>query len=126
MRIIGHDWGGYVALLIALEHPSRVERLVALDIALPWPGRPRPRHLALPLVGAYQALLATPRLSALSLTSNGQFVRSIIRAASGPRANWTDAELDIYADVLREPPRARASSACYRTFVGLRSFEWIP
>ena len=117
VRIIGHDWGAYAAFLIALEHPSRVERLVALDIAPPWPGRPRPRHLALPLVGAYQAVLATPRLGAWSLTSNGQFVRSIIRAASGPRANWSDDELDIYADVLREPARARASSACYRTFL---------
>jgi pimeloyl-ACP methyl ester carboxylesterase len=117
VRIIGHDWGGYLALLLALGHPSRVERLVALDIAPPWPGRPRPLHLALPLVGAYQALLATPRLGAWSLTSNGQFVRSIIRAASGPGANWTDDELDIYADVPREPARARASSACYRTFL---------
>jgi pimeloyl-ACP methyl ester carboxylesterase len=117
VRIIGHDWGGYIAFLIALEHPSRVERLVALDIAPPWPGPPRPRHLALPLVGAYQAVLATPRLGAWSLTSNGQFVRSIIRAASGRRANWSDDELNIYADVLREPARARASSACYRTFL---------
>jgi pimeloyl-ACP methyl ester carboxylesterase len=106
VRILGHDWGAYVAFLLALEHPSRVERLVALDIAPPWPGRPRPRHLALPWVGAYQALLATPRLGAWSLTSNGQFIRSIIRAASGPRANWTDDELDIYADVQREPVRA--------------------
>ena len=30
---------------------------------------------------------------------------------------WTDAELDTYADVLRQPARAQASSACYRTFL---------
>jgi pimeloyl-ACP methyl ester carboxylesterase len=69
------------------------------------------------LVGAYQAVLATPRLGAWILTSNVQFVRSVIRAASGSRANWSDDEFNIYADVIREPTRARASSACYRTFL---------
>jgi pimeloyl-ACP methyl ester carboxylesterase len=44
-------------------------------------------------------------------------VRGIIRAASGRRRRWTDEELDVYADVLRDPLRARASSACYRTFL---------
>jgi pimeloyl-ACP methyl ester carboxylesterase len=30
---------------------------------------------------------------------------------------WSAAELDCYAEVLRERDRARASSACYRTFL---------
>jgi pimeloyl-ACP methyl ester carboxylesterase len=117
VRIVAHDWGAYAAFLIALEQPSRVERLVALDVAPPWPGPPRPRHLALALAGAYQAVLATPGLGAWSLTSSGHLVRSLIRGASGPQATWSDEELNLYADVLREPARARASSACYRTFL---------
>jgi pimeloyl-ACP methyl ester carboxylesterase len=116
-RVIAHDWGGYAAFLLALEHPERVERLVALDIAPPWPGRPRPRNLVLPIAGSYQALLATPGLGWRTMTIGPQFVRALIRRASGPRARWTDAELDVYADVLREPARARASAACYRTFL---------
>ena len=31
--------------------------------------------------------------------------------------NWTEQELDAYAGVLRDPARAAASSACYRTFL---------
>jgi pimeloyl-ACP methyl ester carboxylesterase len=117
VRLVGHDWGAYAAFLVALEHPARVSRLVALDIAPPWPGPPHPRQLALPVLAAYQVLLATPGLGRWTLTSGGRFVRAIIRAGSGPAARWTDDELDIYADVLRDPARARASSACYRTFL---------
>lgn len=51
------------------------------------------------------------------MTRNTAFVRGIIRAASGPGMQWSDHELDAYAEVLRERPRARASSACYRTFL---------
>jgi pimeloyl-ACP methyl ester carboxylesterase len=115
--VIGHDWGGYAAFLMALEHPERVRRLVALDIAPPWTGPLRARHLAAPALGSYQAALATPILGPLMMTSGPAFVRTIIRLGSGAEATWTDAELNTYADVLRHPARAGASSACYRTFL---------
>jgi pimeloyl-ACP methyl ester carboxylesterase len=117
--LLGHDWGGYTALLVALEHPERIERVVALDIVPPWPqlSLPRPRHLALPVLASYQVLLGAPLVGRRLLMSQPGFVRSLIRAGSGPLARWTDDELDIYADVLRDPRRAAASAACYRTFL---------
>ena len=117
VRVIGHDWGGYVAFLLALHAPDRVERLLALDITPPWRGRPRARDLLVPLFLSYQVLVAGPGIGPSTMTRSGHFVRAIIRTGSGPRAAWTDAELDAYADVLRVPARARASSACYRTFL---------
>jgi pimeloyl-ACP methyl ester carboxylesterase len=116
-RLMGHDWGGFTAFLLALEHPKRVERMVALDIAPPWLDGPRPRHLALPLAGSYQALVGAPLLGPLLMTSGNSFIRNFIRGGSGPDMQWSDEELDVYASVLREPARARASSACYRTFL---------
>ncbi len=119
VALVGHDWGGFVGFLLALEHPERVERLVALDIAPPWtrPTLPRPQHLALPLFGSYQAVVGAPVLGPLALTSGPALVRWLIRRGSGPEAAWSDDELDVYADVLRDGARARASSACYRTFL---------
>jgi pimeloyl-ACP methyl ester carboxylesterase len=117
VKVIGHDWGGFTAFLLALEHPERIERLMALDITPPWAGHPRPRHLALPLLASYQALLAAPLLGPRSLTGGRRLVRAVIRAGSGSRMQWTEQDLDAYADVLRDPARARASSACYRTFL---------
>jgi pimeloyl-ACP methyl ester carboxylesterase len=116
--VIGHDWGGFAGFLLALERPARVERLVALDITPPWPRRPPSvRQLATPLLLSYQALVATPGLGPATMSSGTRFVGTIIRAASGPRARWPDEELDVYAETLREPARAEASSRCYRTFL---------
>ncbi|HEV3375756.1 MAG TPA: alpha/beta fold hydrolase [Thermoleophilaceae bacterium] len=119
VRLIGHDWGGYAAFLLALERPDRVQSLLALDIAPPWvrPSLPRPRHMAVPLLASYQLLLATPVLGPRTLMSGAGTVRKLIRAGSGPQMAWRDEDLDTYATVLRQPERARASSACYRTFL---------
>jgi len=115
--MIGHDWGGFVAFLLALAHPARGERLLALDIPPPWAGRPRPRQLALPVLASYQALLAMPVLGEGLLRRGSGTVRTIIRLASGPEMRWSEQELDCYAARLRDPARARASSAYYRTFL---------
>jgi pimeloyl-ACP methyl ester carboxylesterase len=117
VRLIGHDWGGYTAFLLALEHPGRIERMVTLDIPPPWRGPFRRRQLSLPFFLSYQLLLATPGLGPWTMTNSNHFIRAIIRTASGRRATWSEQELDAYAEVLREPARAAASSACYRTFL---------
>jgi pimeloyl-ACP methyl ester carboxylesterase len=114
--VIGHDWGGYTAFLLALEHPQRVERMVALDIVPPWRDRLRVGLVGAPLFLSYQYLLASP-LGVPAMTRGRAFVRGMIRAGSGPGQKWSDEELDVYADVLTQPARARASSACYRTFL---------
>lgn len=117
VRLVGHDWGGYTGFLLALEHPERIERLVALDITPPWPFAPSLSSLALPLLASYQLLLATPVLGQLALTTSPAFVGALIRAGSGHATRWTQESLDQYAKVLQEPARARASSRCYRTFL---------
>jgi len=117
VSLLAHDWGGYAAFVLALEHPERIERMIVLDLAPPWLGRVRPRHLGAPLLGAYQALLAAPLIGPRTMTSGTGFVRRFICAGSGPAVRWSDEELDVYARVLRDPARAAASSACYRTFL---------
>jgi pimeloyl-ACP methyl ester carboxylesterase len=115
--VIGHDWGGFVAFLLALDRPSRVRRLMALDIPPPWSARPGARQLALPALASYQALLASPVLGAAVLRAGPAFVRAMLRLGSGPGYAWSARDLDLYAARLREPARARASSAYYRTFL---------
>lgn len=117
VRVISHDWGAYVSFLMALEHPERIERLVALDMVPPWPAAARRPPAALLQMLAYQGPVATPVLGPLTMTLSPVPVRTLIRKGSGRRKRWSDDELDVYADVLREPARAKASSALYRTFL---------
>ncbi len=115
--IVAHDWGAYAAFLLALEHPVRVRRLVALDIPPPFASTARRRLALVPALLSYQVLVASPGLGPWTMTSSRHFVRAIIRGGSGRRMHWSEPELDAYADVLRDPARARASSRCYRTFL---------
>ena len=114
--IAGHDWGGLAALLAALRAPERIRTVAAVSIIHPWPRAPEPSLRALaPL--AYQVPLALPVAGEQLLRRLPVFVRELIRRASHPGHRWSDAELDAYAEVLRVPERARASSAVYRTFL---------
>jgi pimeloyl-ACP methyl ester carboxylesterase len=119
--VIGHDWGGWVGFLLALDHPERVRRLVALDIVPPWPGPLRPRHAVVPLLASYQVLIATPVLGEKAQTRGG-LVRRMLHAGSAGK-HWSDEEVETYAAPLREPARAAASSACYRTFLTREAWQ---
>ena len=112
--VAGHDWGGLVALLTALDAPERVRTVAAVNIVHPWSRAPSPRAL---LALGYQLPLAVPLAGEQLLRRLPALVHELIRRGSDPAHRWSDAELDVYAGVLRAPERARASSEVYRTFL---------
>jgi pimeloyl-ACP methyl ester carboxylesterase len=114
VKLVGHDWGGWAGFLICLHHPERVERFLAMDIPPPW-GRPSLQNLpALPLL-AYQWLLASP-LGYYLLRHRPGLLRRLIGSWGPSKGTWSEAELDEFVEVLREPARARATQQIYRTF----------
>jgi pimeloyl-ACP methyl ester carboxylesterase len=114
VRLAGHDWGGWIGFLLAMHHADRVERLLALNISPPWPGRD-PRGLLSLWRLVYQLVLAAPWLG------RGPATRAVAgRALSDIRAPLSAAEKAAFMDRL-EGPRGRASQLLYRTFV-LREF----
>ena len=111
-RYVGHDWGAYVGMLAALREPQRVERLVALSIPHPWQKRPPdPRVLA---NGIYQLVLAGPlgRIAVRELN----FGRVIFRRARSA-GSFSDEELAMYEDILRQADAAEATVRLYRSFL---------
>jgi pimeloyl-ACP methyl ester carboxylesterase len=110
VRIVGHDWGGWIGFLLCLRNPARFSRFVALNIVPPWPSR-NPRNLLEAWRMAYQVPLALPQLGRRVVELGG--ARLALRGASDA---FTEAELDAFTDRLKGD-RARASELLYRTFL---------
>lgn len=113
--IVGHDWGALVGFLLCLREPERVERFVALNEPHPWL-RPSPWDAVHGWRFWYQPVLAAPGGGTWLVRSRPGLVKRLIRAWSANDV-WTEEELDVFAERLREPSRARASAQYYRTFL---------
>ncbi|HEX6229777.1 MAG TPA: alpha/beta hydrolase [Solirubrobacterales bacterium] len=113
VKLIGHDWGGWIGFLICLREPQRVERFLALGIPPPWV----PVRQALPHSWRlfYQLLVASPGLGAL-LHRRGNLVPRTLVAGSTVRDPWDEATLRAFADRFEQPDRARAAVQLYRVF----------
>jgi pimeloyl-ACP methyl ester carboxylesterase len=113
-RIAGHDWGAWAALHAALDAPERVSSLLAMSIGHPWaPTKAAARHGWLL---SYQLPLAAP-FAGERVVSHGFFPRQMLRNGRRNGTSWTEAELETYLAVLREPAVACASSKLYRDFL---------
>lgn len=113
VKLVGHDWGGWVGFLLCLRAPERFERYLALNIALPW----IELRKALPHAWRfwYQAVVLAPGLG-YRLHRGERFVRSVLRQGVHDRSVWDERTLAAFADNLAEPARARAAVQMYRVF----------
>jgi pimeloyl-ACP methyl ester carboxylesterase len=104
--VAGHDWGGYVGFLLAMEHPDRVRGVLAANILPPWP--PRDRRVALDSWRfLYQPVLGTPH-------AGRRAGRAIARRGLA-EAGLSTADVDAFVSRL-EGERGVASERLYRTF----------
>lgn len=114
VKLIGHDWGGWIGFLLCLREPQRFERFLALGVAPPWPSP----GSGLPQVWrfAYMPVVGAPGIGA-ALHRRGSFVPRVLVAGSTVRDNWDEPTLRAFAAPFTEPARARAAVQTYRTFL---------
>jgi pimeloyl-ACP methyl ester carboxylesterase len=112
VRIVGHDWGGWIAFLACMTAPERFERALVLGISTPF-GRPNPRALLDFWRLAYMLPLSAPALGE-RLAASERFVRTMLTARAGA---FSEEDLRAFAVVLAEPARAHATVQLYRTFL---------
>jgi pimeloyl-ACP methyl ester carboxylesterase len=74
--VIGHDWGGWTAMLLGLLHPERVERMIVCNAPHPWP-RVSPRLATEAWRSWYTWVMATPGLGRRAL-ERGWIARNIL------------------------------------------------
>jgi pimeloyl-ACP methyl ester carboxylesterase len=106
VTVAGHDWGGYVGFLLALEHPDRVTSLLAANILPPWPPPDR-RGVLDAWRFVYQPVLGTPGL--------GRRVGRALARRGLADAGLSPDEIDAFASRL-EGERGVATEKLYRTF----------
>jgi pimeloyl-ACP methyl ester carboxylesterase len=111
VRLVGHDWGGYVGFLLCLLEPARIERYLALNIIHLWPPR-NPANIRHIWRLAYQLPMLLPLLGPRA-TRSPWLVRRMLGYGNEV---FSEAELDAFARPLRHPDRAYASSQYYRSF----------
>ena len=115
VKLVGHDWGGWVGFLLCIREPERVERHLALNIVPPFLPI-HPRELLSIWRLWYQWVIAAPGLGewAVRLVASGS--NPVFRwVGTGPQA-WSDQERETFLGQLRERDRARASVQYYRAF----------
>jgi pimeloyl-ACP methyl ester carboxylesterase len=113
VKLVGHDWGGWIGFLLCLKAPQRFQRYLALNILHPW----LTWRTTLPHAWRfwYQQLILAPGIG-YRLHRGGRFVPRVLVGASTVRDAWDEATLHSFADNLAEPARARAAVQMYRVF----------
>jgi len=120
VRLAGHDWGGFTGFLLCLEAPERISHFAAAGISHPWVRRESGAGAAVKLARrlAYMALIASPLLGGQVVRRVPAFTRAVFRSsAADPGRTWSEADLETYVSQWREPDRAAASVALYRSFL---------
>lgn len=107
MTVVGHDWGGSLSHMLALEHPKLVERLVVVNAPFRQIDFKRALHMV---------LLNLPVLPEIGFkTIRAPLIRLMLTAGSANRS-WIDGEtIARYADAYAPLERTRSALAYYRT-----------
>jgi pimeloyl-ACP methyl ester carboxylesterase len=112
VRLAGHDWGGWAAIVAALTAPARFSSLLAMSIGHPWvPVKVAARR---GWMLAYQLPLAAP-FAGEEVIRDGRYVRGMLVKGRRDGRRWTQEELETYVEATREA--AHASSKLYRDFL---------
>lgn len=113
VKLVGHDWGGWIGFLLCLREPQRFERYLALNILPPWTSmRAMAPHL---WRFWYQWLILSPGIG-YRLHRSGKFVPKVLVGASVRKEAWDPATIHAFSDTFTQPARARAAVQMYRVF----------
>jgi len=113
VKLVGHDWGGWIGFLLCLREPQRFERYLALNILPPWTTmRAMAPHL---WRFWYQWLISSPGIG-YQLHRSGKFIPKVLVGGSVRREPWDEATIHAFSGTFTEPDRARAAVQMYRVF----------
>jgi pimeloyl-ACP methyl ester carboxylesterase len=115
--VIGHDWGAYVAWLVAALQPDLVEKLIVSNVPHPAASRKAIRSFYLPqwIRSWYFGFFQAPRLPEWML-SRGDFRLLAASLRQGTHGAISETELDVYRESWSQPGALTAMINWYRAF----------
>lgn len=115
VTLIGHDWGGMIAWVVAIRKLRPLEKLVFINIPHPLCFKRAFRRLSQKLRSAYVAVFQIPGLADWLLSvGRGFLTAAMIRQAAGRAGAVPDDVMDVYRDHVAAPGGATAMLNWYR------------
>lgn len=115
VTLIGHDWGGMIAWVVAIRRLRPLERLIVVNIPHPLCFKAALRGLRQKVKSLYAAFFQIPLLPDLLLSAGrGYLTGRLIRMSSGRPAAIPAAVMDIYRENIAAPGAATAMLNWYR------------
>ncbi|MDX6652477.1 MAG: hypothetical protein QOJ38_1258 [Solirubrobacterales bacterium] len=111
--IVGHDWGGYAALIAGTIAPERFSGIVSCNVPHLWPRITPAIAVSQTPRSWYASLISAPGLGPWALKRD--LPRFILTRGNG-RQPFSPEELEGYLAPLREPARREATIALYRAY----------
>jgi pimeloyl-ACP methyl ester carboxylesterase len=110
--LVGHDWGGVVAWLLPMLHPSLVRKLIIANSPHPVPLARELKHSkAQKLRMAYQLFMQIPRLPEFVMR---RFRFAALRTLLRRAGNFDSRELEEYVEAWQKPGALRGMTNYYR------------
>lgn len=114
VKLAGHDWGGYAGWILALRHPDRIERFLALNIIHLWP-KPTLAVLRNFWRVGYQIPMVLPFVGP-RVTGSERWIRLVLTGSLVGGTRFSDEEVEAFAAPYRDHAHAAAASKVYRAF----------
>jgi epoxide hydrolase 4 len=114
--VVGHDWGGALAWMLASDHPQRVQRLIALNIPHPARFAEEIRRNGRQMLRSwYMGFFQLPLLPEALLRANDfALLEQVFRGQAVNKAAFSDADIAAYKEALRKPGALTGAINYYR------------
>jgi pimeloyl-ACP methyl ester carboxylesterase len=114
VRLLSHDWGGWIGYIVAAKHPGLLSQHFATNVPPLWP---KLSFKMIPATFRFGYMLRIALSGERMLVRNPGFVHYLFTRGNTRKEGWTESEKSTFSSQFKEPARARASSRLYGTFL---------
>ena len=124
--LIGHDWGAVIAWATAIKEAVPLDKLVIMNVPHPALMRQGMRSFAQLKKSWYALFFQIPGLPEWALGRNGaEVIGRVFHDMAIDKANFTDADLEVYKENARQPGALTAMVNYYRAARGNKTMDQV-